>query len=169
MQDSEICNAGSGSNWTFGGHVECDASVMSGDGAFGAVGAVSGTCKPHVRRVLQAAPTVVPHMLVQQPVPVWKALIILAGAFLVLSKVSHLTAALSGCLMRCDVCVRRYPKSSDCSRQASVPEQASNAAAARPAHVRAALSPDTPVGGDKSRHNLDTRHWVTCACACAGS
>ena len=44
-QDSKICNAGNGSNWTFGGHVECDASVMTGDGAFGAVGAVSGTCK----------------------------------------------------------------------------------------------------------------------------
>ena len=44
-QDCRICNAGNGSNWTYGGHVECDASVMSGDGAFGAVGAVSGTCR----------------------------------------------------------------------------------------------------------------------------
>ena len=42
VQDSEVCNAGNGSNWTLGGHVECDASVMAGDGAFGAVGAVSG-------------------------------------------------------------------------------------------------------------------------------
>ncbi len=46
MQDSEICNAGTGSNLTVKGAVECDASVMAGDGAFGAVGAVSGTCKP---------------------------------------------------------------------------------------------------------------------------
>ena len=42
MQDAPMCNAGAGSNLTLGGHAECDASVMAGDGAFGAVGAVSG-------------------------------------------------------------------------------------------------------------------------------
>ena len=42
MQDVPMCNAGAGSNLTLGGHAECDASVMAGDGAFGAVGTVSG-------------------------------------------------------------------------------------------------------------------------------
>ena len=42
MQNAPMCNAGAGSNLTLGGHAECDASVMAGDGAFGAVGAVSG-------------------------------------------------------------------------------------------------------------------------------
>lgn len=42
MQDAPMCNAGAGSNLTLGGHAECDASVMAGDGAFGALGAVSG-------------------------------------------------------------------------------------------------------------------------------
>ncbi len=42
LQDSEVCNAGHGSNLSFEGVVECDASVMEGDGTFGAVGAVSG-------------------------------------------------------------------------------------------------------------------------------
>lgn len=43
MQDDPSTNAGRGSNLTEDGHVECDASIMSGDtGAFGAVGAVPG-------------------------------------------------------------------------------------------------------------------------------
>lgn len=41
-QDSAICNAGRGSNLSFNGLVECDASVMTGDGAFGAVAAAPG-------------------------------------------------------------------------------------------------------------------------------
>lgn len=41
-QDASVGNAGLGSNLTVKGAVECDASIMAGDGAFGAVGAVSG-------------------------------------------------------------------------------------------------------------------------------
>ncbi|GAB4818623.1 hypothetical protein N2152v2_005669 [Parachlorella kessleri] len=46
LEDSEVCNAGHGSNLSFEGVVECDASVMEGDGTFGAVGAVSGVRNP---------------------------------------------------------------------------------------------------------------------------
>lgn len=34
--------SGYGSNLTFDGGVECDASLMSGDGSFGAIGAIGG-------------------------------------------------------------------------------------------------------------------------------
>lgn len=42
MQDDPVTNAGYGSNLTLEGTVECDASIMSGDGTSGAVGAVPG-------------------------------------------------------------------------------------------------------------------------------
>lgn len=42
QQDSAHCNAGRGSNISFGGVVECDASVMAGDGTFGAIAAAPG-------------------------------------------------------------------------------------------------------------------------------
>lgn len=42
LQASAHCNAGRGSNLTLGGTVECDASVMEGDGTFGAVAAAPG-------------------------------------------------------------------------------------------------------------------------------
>ncbi|KAL4418886.1 hypothetical protein ABPG77_010055 [Micractinium sp. CCAP 211/92] len=46
LEASPHCNAGDGSNLSFGGVVECDASVMAGDGAFGAVAAAPGIQHP---------------------------------------------------------------------------------------------------------------------------
>ena len=42
MQGDPVTNAGLGSNLTESGSVQCDASLMDGDGAFGAVGAAPG-------------------------------------------------------------------------------------------------------------------------------
>ncbi|KAI8976923.1 nucleophile aminohydrolase [Pilobolus umbonatus] len=48
LEDDPLTNAGWGSNLTIEGTVECDASLMDGDGYFGAVGAVSGLKNPVV-------------------------------------------------------------------------------------------------------------------------
>ena len=42
FQNSTHTNAAIGSNLSLSGTVECDASIMDGDGNFGAVGAVEG-------------------------------------------------------------------------------------------------------------------------------
>jgi beta-aspartyl-peptidase (threonine type) len=46
LEDNEVFNAGTGSALTEGGEVECDASVMSGAGAAGAVGALRDIKNP---------------------------------------------------------------------------------------------------------------------------
>ncbi|KAI8576604.1 hypothetical protein K450DRAFT_256402 [Umbelopsis ramanniana AG] len=46
LEDSPCTNAGYGSNLTLQGTVECDASIMTEAGNFGAVGAVSGIKNP---------------------------------------------------------------------------------------------------------------------------
>ncbi|CAO3678062.1 unnamed protein product [Umbelopsis ramanniana] len=46
LEDSSCTNAGYGSNLTLQGTVECDASIMTEAGNFGAVGAVSGIKNP---------------------------------------------------------------------------------------------------------------------------
>lgn len=57
LEDDAVLNAGYGSNLTEDGTVECDAALMSTDGAFGSVGAVNGVSNPIklARRVLDAA------------------------------------------------------------------------------------------------------------------
>ncbi|KZS98704.1 N-terminal nucleophile aminohydrolase [Sistotremastrum niveocremeum HHB9708] len=46
LEDDESLNAGTGSNLTYEGSVECDASIMTGTGEFGGVGAVKGIKNP---------------------------------------------------------------------------------------------------------------------------
>ncbi|KAI9286856.1 threonine aspartase 1-like protein [Umbelopsis sp. AD052] len=46
LEDAPCTNAGFGSNLTLQGTVECDASIMTETGSFGAVGAVSGIKNP---------------------------------------------------------------------------------------------------------------------------
>ena len=49
LENSEVTNAGYGSQLTEEGTVECDASIMDGsDGSFGAVGAAPGLGNPIV-------------------------------------------------------------------------------------------------------------------------
>ncbi|ESK96574.1 threonine aspartase [Moniliophthora roreri MCA 2997] len=62
LEDDELFNAGYGSNLTFDGTTECDASVMDGSQGFGGVGSVSGIKNPVclARRVLEYSRTVDP-------------------------------------------------------------------------------------------------------------
>jgi taspase (threonine aspartase 1) len=46
LEDSELLNAGTGSELNSEGKVECDAGYMSGSGYFGGVGAIPGCPNP---------------------------------------------------------------------------------------------------------------------------
>ncbi|EIN11582.1 N-terminal nucleophile aminohydrolase [Punctularia strigosozonata HHB-11173 SS5] len=88
LEDTECFNAGYGSNLTWDGGVECDASLMEGTTcAFGAVGAVSGIKNP-----ITAARRVLEHSGVQDRLGrIPPLLLVSAGA--------HNYAASRGCLV----------------------------------------------------------------------
>ncbi|KXZ46568.1 hypothetical protein GPECTOR_42g777 [Gonium pectorale] len=60
LEDSPATNAGTGSSLNLVGRVECDASLMAGDGRFGAVGAVAGVCNPILAAAALARDAAVP-------------------------------------------------------------------------------------------------------------
>jgi taspase (threonine aspartase 1) len=86
LENSPLTNAGYGSNLTWDGHVECDASVMDGRTLhFGAVGAVPGVknpvklaqhiCKKQSSNTLalgRVPPWLVPACVQSFPFHIWK-------------------------------------------------------------------------------------------------
>lgn len=62
LENDEIFNAGYGSNLTYEGDVECDASLMTSSSHFGAVGAISG-----VRNPVEAASAVLQYSKTPDP------------------------------------------------------------------------------------------------------
>ncbi|CAE6471734.1 unnamed protein product [Rhizoctonia solani] len=66
MEDNHHFNAGTGSNLTITGNVECDASIMNSAEDFGAVGATSGIKNPikGAYRILVASQRTDPHGLI---------------------------------------------------------------------------------------------------------